>query len=267
MLPDHRVISNGARSGGLGSLVSMFYRRHFHEGRGGRAKLAMVTSVATRLAVTITNFLIMPITIGYLNNEGYGLLTVISSVVGWLQFSNLGIGPALQNALTEAVAANDEKAQNELLSTAFFSLLGIGLLLVGAAAISFQFVDWNRIFPATTDRFVHEVPTAVAIAFCGFICTLTLSFVWAIYGARQEMHIGNIQSLCAGILSLAGVIIAVKLRAGLVGVLLGSVGVTALAQVGFALWTILGRDLSALRPRWSAVSLRASRRLLKRGME
>src|SRR6266404_3060366 len=85
-------------------VVAGFLRRQFHQGRGGRAKLAISTSVVSRAVSTLISLLILPITVRYLGNEGYGLMVTISSVVGWLQFTNMGIGLGLQNALTEETA-------------------------------------------------------------------------------------------------------------------------------------------------------------------
>src|SRR3954467_8267062 len=71
--------------------------RHFHSGRGGRAKLAISASLFSRVVTTAVSFVVLPISVRYLGNEGYGLMATITAVVGWLQFSNLGIGLGLQN--------------------------------------------------------------------------------------------------------------------------------------------------------------------------
>jgi O-antigen/teichoic acid export membrane protein len=57
-------------------------------------------------------------------------MAVMTSVVGWLQFSTFGIGTALQNPLTVARVEQDSKRQRELISTAFFALAAVGLILL-----------------------------------------------------------------------------------------------------------------------------------------
>src|ERR1043166_3255325 len=126
-------------------------RRHFHAGRGGRAKLAISVSFLARVITTAVSFVILPITVRYLGNEGYGLMITITAVVGWLQFTNLGIGLGLQNALIEETAKGNARAQKELVSTAVFSLVGIGLLLLVIGLSIFPHVTWARIFPPTTN--------------------------------------------------------------------------------------------------------------------
>src|SRR4051812_3910259 len=190
-------------------------RKHFHSGRGGRAKLAISTSLVSRVIITAVSFVVLPITVRYLGNEGYGLMTTITAVVGWLQFTNLGIGLGLQNALTDETGKGDVKAQNELVSTAIFSLVGIGLLILFVGLSVFPFVHWEHVFRPTTARFTSEIPWTVLTVFIGFVSTVVLGFVGPIYAARQELHIGNVQVLITGVVTLLGTLTAVYFRWGL----------------------------------------------------
>src|SRR5262249_3926585 len=153
-----------------------FSRKQFHAGRGGRAKLAVSTSFISRAVTMAISLVVVPITVRYLGNEGYGLMTTISAVVAWLQFANLGIGLGLQNALTEETAKGNVQAQKELVSTAVFSLLGIGLALAVIGLIAFPQVQWQHVFPPTTNRFTAEIPWTVLVVFLGFVSTIVLGF-------------------------------------------------------------------------------------------
>jgi O-antigen/teichoic acid export membrane protein len=241
-------------------------RRHFHSGRGGRAKLAITTSLVSRCVTTAVSFLVLPISVRYLGNEGYGLMVTITSVVGWLQFTNLGIGLGLQNALTDETAKGNIEGQRELVSTAVISLLGIGVLLLVLGFVAFPFVNWQRVFPPTTSRFVAEIPWTVLIVFLGFVSTVVLGFVSPIYAARQELHIASIQALVTSLTSLVGTFTAVYFRWGLVGLTACTIGVTAVLQWAFALWTLYGRGLRHLHPAWSRVSRTAARRVYHTGL-
>ena len=54
-----------------------------------------------------TSFLIVPVTLGYLDNESYGLWMTISSI-GYLVFSfDIGLGNGMRNYLTAAISSND----------------------------------------------------------------------------------------------------------------------------------------------------------------
>ncbi|MEY2518675.1 MAG: hypothetical protein QOF24_434 [Verrucomicrobiota bacterium] len=243
-----------------------FLRRQFHQGRGGRAKLAITTSLVARVATLAVSLIVLPISIRYLGNEGYGLMVTITSVVGWLQFTNLGIGLGLQNALTEETAKGNTRAQRELVSTAVFSLLAIGLLLLVVGLIVFPLISWERVFPPLSNRFTAEIPWTVLVVFFGFVSTVVLGFVNPIYAARQELHIGAWQTLVTSLLALIGTFAAVHFRWGLLGLTLCTIGIAAIAQWSFALWNLFGRALPDLRPRVRDFTRPAANRIYKSGI-
>jgi O-antigen/teichoic acid export membrane protein len=193
-------------------------------------------------------------------------MTTITAVVGWLQFTNLGIGLGLQNALTEETAKGNSKAQRELISTAVLSLVGIGLVLLTVGLVAFPHIPWTNVFRPTTNRFVAEIPWTVLVVFFGFVSTIVLGFVNPIYAARQELHIGGMQAMVTSVLMLLGTFIAVHFRWGLLGITICTIGVTALMQWSFALWTLYGRGILELRPRWSSVTRAAGARVYSTGI-
>jgi len=255
-----------ARSIGRFGRFQDFVRSQFHMGRGGRAKLAISTSFISRLVTTAVAFVVLPITVRYLGNEGYGLMTTISAVVGWLQFTSIGIGLGLQNALTEETARGNVSGQKELVSTAVFSLLGIGLVLTIAGLLVFPHIEWTRVFPPTTSRFTNEISWTVQIVFLGLVSTIVLGFVGPIYAARLELHVANIQTLVTSVLMLLGTFIAVHNRWGLFGVVVCTIGITAVMQWLFAIWTLYGRGIGEVHPQPSRITRSAARRIYSTGV-
>jgi len=247
--------------------VSAFFRRHFHKGRGGRAKLAISASLIARVVTTLVSFAILPITIRYLGNEGYGLMATISSVVSWLQFTNMGLGLGLQNALTEETAKDDRVTQSQLVSTAVVALAAIGMGLLALGAGVFPFIDWLKVFPPTTERFAHEIPLAVSIVFFGFVSTLMLGFVGPIYAARQELHLGSIQAVICAVIGMVGTLFVVHHRLGLVGIVAVTIGAAGLVQWAFALWTLYGRSIPELRPSFKCFTRTAWKRMFHTGLQ
>jgi O-antigen/teichoic acid export membrane protein len=248
-------------------IIARFLRRQFHQGRGGRAKLAISTSVVARLANTAIGLITLPIIVRYLGNEGYGLMVTITSVVAWLQFSNMGLGIGLQNALTEETGKGDQNAQAQLVSTAVVALATVGIVLLAVGALVFPLVDWLKVFPPTSNRFVTEIPWTLMIVFFGFVSTVVLGFVGPIYAARQELHVASLPSVVSGVIGLLGIILVTRHRLGLVGIVTVTIGATAAVQWCFALWTLYGRRLPELRPSMSRVSKTAWWRICHTGFQ
>ncbi|MEY2480200.1 MAG: hypothetical protein QOI04_1127 [Verrucomicrobiota bacterium] len=212
------------------------------------------------------SFVVIPISVRYLGNEGYGLMVTITSVVGWLQFTNLGIGLGLQNALIEETAKGNKSAQRQLISTAVFSLLAIGVFVLVVGLFIFPHVSWQSVFPPVTDRFAGEIPRTVLVVFMGFVSTVVLGFVGPIYAARQELHIGALQGMVTSVLTLVGTFIAVHFRLGLLGLTTCTIGVTAIMQWIFALWNLFARGISELQPNLGDMSWSAATRIYRNGL-
>ena len=201
----------------------------------------MTSSLSSRLLFVAASLVTTPITVRYLGNEGYGLMVLMSSVVGWLQFSSLGLGAALQNPLTTARVGHDVQLQRELLSTALLSLMAVASLLLIAGLAAFPAVNWLTLFPPTTERFVSEIPTAIIVVYCGLVGSIVFSVFGPLYAARQESHLGSLPPLGAGVLSIAATMLAVRFDLGLVGIVCASIGPSLFAQTAFAVWTLCFR--------------------------
>ena len=226
----------------------------------------MSTSLLSRIVGMAVSLVNVPVAIRYLGNEGYGLLTVIISVISWIQFSNLGLGLGLQNTLTEQAALGNKQAQRELVSTTFFALVGIGLLLTLLSLAIFPLVNWLSLFPPSSGQFTSQIPHAVALALGCFILALTWGFIQPIYAARQELHLYNLQGLLANVVSLIALFVAVKFDTGLLGVAVANIGVSAVFAAGFALWTVFGRGIPEIRPAWNCIRKSAGRAVLSTGL-
>ncbi len=77
----------------------------------------------------LLSFVYVPIALAYMGDYRYGVWAAISSIVMWIQLSDIGIGNGLRNKLTEALAHNNRQLAQGLVSTAYTTMLGICLLL------------------------------------------------------------------------------------------------------------------------------------------
>jgi len=132
--------------------------------------------------------------------------------------------------------------------------------------MTFPHIAWTRVFPPTSSRFVTEIPWTVLVVFFGFVSTVVLGFIGPIYAARQELHIGSLQGMVTSLVMLAGTFVAVHFKWGLLGLTICTIGLAALMQWSFALWTLYGRGIQELRPKFSEVTGPAAARVYKNGI-
>jgi membrane protein EpsK len=96
----------------------------------------LVVTTASLAASVAAGFFLVPFLIGRLGVAGYGLVPLITSLVGYLTVVNIALNSGVVRHISVAVAANDEARAVRIFSTSFWGsvALACGVLVVGAVA-------------------------------------------------------------------------------------------------------------------------------------
>src|SRR6476659_4426679 len=97
------------------------------------------------------SFILVPLTIRYVNPTQYGIWLTLSSIVGWFSFFDIGFGNGLRNKFAEAIAKGNTALAKIYISTtyAILSLVIIGILILFFCVN--PFINWAKIFNALAD--------------------------------------------------------------------------------------------------------------------
>ena len=103
------------------------YIRNFFQGnkRSVTVKKNIISSLAIKGCSIIISLLLVPMTLGYVSSELYGIWLTLSSIMIWLNFFDIGFTLGLKNKLTEAIAINDRERGKALVSTTYFMMVVI----------------------------------------------------------------------------------------------------------------------------------------------
>lgn len=134
------------------------------------------------------NFLIVPLTINYLDTENYGIWLTISSFIGWFSFFDIGLGNGLRNKFAEAKALNNYTEAQAFVSTAYFTVGAISILLLVLFSGFNQFINWAEVFN-TTASLQTELSLLLPILFSFFGIQLVLKLIISVYQADQNHSI------------------------------------------------------------------------------
>ena len=85
-------------------------------------KKNVLGSFLIRLCSIAVSLLLVPLTLGYVSSELYGVWLTISSIVIWLGFFDVGFSLGLKNKLAEAIALNNWERGKHLVSTTYFMM-------------------------------------------------------------------------------------------------------------------------------------------------
>lgn len=150
-------------------------------------------SMLYKIGSIIANFMLVPLTISYLNTENYGVWLTLSSFISWFSFFDIGLGNGLRNKFAEAKAKGDIKSAKGYVSSAYFTIasISLGLLVIFIGLNSF--IDWTNIFN-TDVSLKKELSILMPVILIFFCIQLVVKLITTIYISDQRHSIdGKIQ--------------------------------------------------------------------------
>lgn len=136
----------------------------------------------------IANFLLVPLTINYLNTENYGIWLTLSSFISWFSFFDIGLGNGLRNKFAKAKAIGNYEDAQAFVSTAYFTIGSISLGVIIVFLGINQYINWTQVFNTRADL-KNELSLLLPIIFTFFGLQLTAKLVTSIYQANQNHSI------------------------------------------------------------------------------
>jgi O-antigen/teichoic acid export membrane protein len=136
----------------------------------------------------MATFLLVPLTIDFLDTDNYGVWLTLSSFISWFAFFDIGLGNGLRNKFAEARAQGNEELAQAYVSSAYFTIGIISLLLIGVFLILNFFIDWTLVF--NTDASMQsDLSVLMPIVFSFFFLQLIVKLITTIYTADQKPSI------------------------------------------------------------------------------
>jgi O-antigen/teichoic acid export membrane protein len=123
-------------------------------------------------------FFLTPFIIHYLGKTGYGIWTLIGSLLGYYGLLNLGVDSAITRYVARYAAQDNEKALNETVSTAMVMFCCTGALTIGASfLLAAPLARFFRVAPEHFYDFKHAfwvLGLAIGLSFAGNIFTAVI---------------------------------------------------------------------------------------------
>ncbi len=231
-----------------------------------RALLGTGAAVGARGIGAAVSLLTVPLTLGYLGVERYGMWMTISSLIAFLAFTDLGIGNGLLTAVANASGRDDRSAAARYSASAAWMLAAVGLLVVVVVVLLSQVMSWADLFNVSDPVARAEaMPAMVAFAAC-FGLSLPLSTVTQLRYGYQEGYVNSVYVAAGSIFGLALVLLAINSRLGLPYLVLALMGAPLVASLVNAI-VLFTRQRPWLAPRLSRVNGSAAYALLRSGSQ
>lgn len=212
----------------------------------------LVTSLGNKVIGILVNFLSVPLTIGYLGSERYGVWVTIGSLLAWLSLTDFGLGLGLNTAITSAAGQDRPDLVRNHVSTALFVLTAIAAATGAVLALAWPWIDWSALFGARSPLAQAEIGPAMAAAIAIWLLQFPISIIDKVYLAYQEGRISNYWGACGNVLSLGVLLVVTQTQGGLVWLVIALGGTGLIIRFANTIW-LFGWHRPFLAPRLASV--------------
>lgn len=232
-----------------------------------RARLTSAANAVAQGVAVAVGLAAVPLTVGYLGPERYGVWVTLSSLLSWLAVADVGLsGNALVNALADASGRDDRALGRELVATAFWALAASGAAILLAASAALPWVSWRAVFNVSAAVSERELAAALLLALALFAVNFPAGVGQAVCAGYQEGYLAAAFNVLASLASLAALVLVARTQGGLPSLVLALYGARVAVAAGSAL-VLFGVLRPWLRPAPGAATRRAARRLLGLGTQ
>lgn len=144
----------------------------------------------------------MPAYIRFFQNQTVlGVWFTIISVLNWILYFDLGLGNGLRNMLPEVLEKKDDKRVKELISTTYFTMTVLVIVLGVLGLFLIPALNWNSIFNVNSSLVNNTVLThCVIIVYYGILLQFIVKLVSSVLYALQKSAVVNLMSLISSAL-------------------------------------------------------------------
>lgn len=180
------------------------------DGRTLIVKKNIIYSILIKVSSIVVSFMLVPMTIGYVSSELYGVWLTLSSILTWLTFLDFGFSQGLKNKLTEAIAHEEWNRGKKLVSTTYFLMILIFVPLCIIIQFLIPIIDWCKLLNISIDYQSDIIKTLhVLLAFC--CVQMVVNVIVSVIAAYQKVALSNSFGVIGNVISLIIIFILTKL--------------------------------------------------------
>ena len=211
-------------------------------------------------------FVLLPLTLHYLDPSKYGIWLTLSSVIAWVGFFDIGLSNGLRNKLGEALAVEDKALARTLVSTTLAMLVGIITLVYMFFWLINPFLNWTAILNAPTSMTI-EINLLVIIVFSCFALRFVTGLISTVLATDQRPALADSLNTLVSLLSLAVIyVLTVTTKNSLLYMGVSLSVITVLVPLLASLW-FFGHDYRLIAPSLHYVDWSQIRGLAGQGIQ
>ena len=149
----------------------------------------------------LASLLLVPLTIGYINSELYGVWLTLTSVIHWISFFDIGFGNGLRNKLGETVSLNKYNLGKIYVSSTYFVMTVIFIPLGIICYLITPLVNWAE-FINVELKYNDVLISTARIILLSFSIQMILKLIQNVSLAYQYSAFSSLIEMVGQIVSL-----------------------------------------------------------------
>ena len=178
--------------------------------RSVTVKKNIAASFIVRGVSIAVSLMLVPMTLGYVSAELYGIWLTLSSIMLWLNFFDVGFTLGLKNKLAEAIARGEWERGKALVSTTYYMMLVIFVPLCLVLEILVPLVDWAG-FLNVSSTYNAEIVKTLHVLVLFFCLQMIVNVLTAVVAAFQKVALSSAFPVIGNFFSLIAIWLLIKL--------------------------------------------------------
>ena len=181
-------------------------------GGGARSKAVkrnIVGGLMIKGISILISLFIVPLTLGYVNSEMYGIWLTMSSIMMWMYFFDVGFTLGLRNRLTEAIAQGDYEKGRKLVSTTYVMMALIFLPLCTLLELLLPLISLSS-FLNVGEEYEVEMQHAMSLLVLFFCLQMITNVFASVVSAFQKVALSSLSGVIGQALSLVIIYLLTK---------------------------------------------------------
>ena len=195
----------------------------------------------------LISLLLIPMTLGYVSTELYGIWLTLSSIMLWLNFFDVGFTLGLKNKLAEAIAKEDWQRGKSLVSTTYYMMVLIFVPLWIVLELVVPFVNWSSFLNVET-VYNDEITRAMHILVACFCLQMIVNVLTAVIAAFQKVALSSAFPVLGNFLSLIAVYLLTKFCPPSLVALASTISVLPILVIIIASFILYSRKFKIIAP-------------------
>ncbi len=179
------------------------------QSRSAMVKKNIIASFGIKGVSILVSFALVPMTIGYVSSELYGVWLTLSSILTWLCFLDIGFSQGLKNKLAEAIALGDWTRGKSLVSTTYFMMLLIFIPVCLLLEAIIPLIDWCYLLNVNF-QYQNEIKQTMGVLIAFACLQMIVNVLVSVIAAFQKVALSNSFSVIGNMISLVIISVLTK---------------------------------------------------------